>query len=96
MREICLAVKYLHDMNIAHRDLKPENLLYTKPGKVKQVFGCSISSHVKLWPISGHKQLRLVGLDNVANCMASTSAEIRITYFHILSFTPFFNLKLLI
>lgn len=31
MREICLAVKYLHEMNIAHRDLKPENLLYTKP-----------------------------------------------------------------
>ncbi|XP_049804751.1 MAP kinase-activated protein kinase 2 isoform X3 [Schistocerca nitens] len=31
MREICLAVKHLHDMNIAHRDLKPENLLYTKP-----------------------------------------------------------------
>lgn len=31
MREICLAVQYLHDMNIAHRDLKPENLLYTKP-----------------------------------------------------------------
>uniref|UniRef100_A0A1B6CSF7 non-specific serine/threonine protein kinase n=1 Tax=Clastoptera arizonana TaxID=38151 RepID=A0A1B6CSF7_9HEMI len=30
MREICLAVKYLHDMNIAHRDLKPENLLYSK------------------------------------------------------------------
>jgi serine/threonine protein kinase len=24
-------------MNIAHRDLKPENLLYTKPGKVKQL-----------------------------------------------------------
>lgn len=29
MHEICLAVKYLHDMDIAHRDLKPENLLYT-------------------------------------------------------------------
>lgn len=29
MHEICLAVKYLHDINIAHRDLKPENLLYT-------------------------------------------------------------------
>lgn len=27
MHEICLAVKFLHDMNIAHRDLKPENLL---------------------------------------------------------------------
>lgn len=32
MTEICAAVKYLHDLNIAHRDLKPENLLYTKPG----------------------------------------------------------------
>nr|CAD7406714.1 unnamed protein product [Timema cristinae]CAD7430758.1 unnamed protein product [Timema monikensis] len=31
MREICLAVKYLHNMDIAHRDLKPENLLYTIP-----------------------------------------------------------------
>lgn len=30
MHEICIAVKYLHDNNIAHRDLKPENLLYTK------------------------------------------------------------------
>lgn len=29
MHSICLAVKYLHDLNIAHRDLKPENLLYT-------------------------------------------------------------------
>lgn len=29
MNEICAAVKYLHDQNIAHRDLKPENLLYT-------------------------------------------------------------------
>lgn len=34
MNEICIAVKYLHDRNIAHRDLKPENLLYTskEPG----------------------------------------------------------------
>lgn len=32
MHEICIAVKYLHDNNIAHRDLKPENLLYTKAG----------------------------------------------------------------
>ncbi|XP_040578647.1 MAP kinase-activated protein kinase 2 isoform X1 [Lepeophtheirus salmonis] len=29
MKDICIAIKYLHDMNIAHRDLKPENLLYT-------------------------------------------------------------------
>lgn len=32
MHEICIAVKFLHDNNIAHRDLKPENLLYTKKG----------------------------------------------------------------
>ncbi len=31
MHEICVAVKYLHDLDIAHRDLKPENLLYTSP-----------------------------------------------------------------
>lgn len=31
MHEISVAVKYLHDTNIAHRDLKPENLLYTSP-----------------------------------------------------------------
>lgn len=31
MHEICLALKHLHDCNIAHRDLKPENLLYTSP-----------------------------------------------------------------
>lgn len=30
--EIAVAVKHLHDMDIAHRDLKPENLLYTNPG----------------------------------------------------------------
>ena len=32
MKDICLAVKFLHDINIAHRDLKPENLLYTSKG----------------------------------------------------------------
>ncbi|XP_066152770.1 MAP kinase-activated protein kinase 2 [Euwallacea fornicatus] len=32
MHEIGVAVKYLHDINIAHRDLKPENLLYSKKG----------------------------------------------------------------
>merc|ERR1719225_1612609 len=30
VKDICVAVKFLHDMNIAHRDLKPENLLYTR------------------------------------------------------------------
>jgi len=31
--EICNAVKFLHDRNIAHRDLKPENLLFSNKGK---------------------------------------------------------------
>jgi len=29
MKDICIAVKYIHDMGMAHRDLKPENLLYS-------------------------------------------------------------------
>ena len=39
MKDICLAVKFLHDMNIAHRDLKPENLLYSTKGKSKKYIG---------------------------------------------------------
>ena len=37
MKDICIAVKFLHDINIAHRDLKPENLLYTNKGKVDSI-----------------------------------------------------------
>ncbi|KAI5640476.1 protein kinase domain-containing protein [Phthorimaea operculella] len=29
MHSICVAVRHLHDSDIAHRDIKPENLLYT-------------------------------------------------------------------
>jgi len=29
MKDICIAVKYIHDLGMAHRDLKPENLLYS-------------------------------------------------------------------
>nr|XP_012549845.2 MAP kinase-activated protein kinase 2 isoform X2 [Bombyx mori] len=29
MHSICVAVRHLHDTNIAHRDIKPENLLYS-------------------------------------------------------------------
>ena len=35
VKDICLAVKFLHDINLAHRDLKPENLLYTSKGTIK-------------------------------------------------------------
>ena len=35
VKDICLAVKFLHDINLAHRDLKPENLLYTSKGRSK-------------------------------------------------------------
>lgn len=29
MHSICVAVRFLHESDIAHRDIKPENLLYT-------------------------------------------------------------------
>lgn len=51
MHEICLAVKYLHDLNIAHRDLKPENLLYTTPDAVAVLkltdFGFAKETYIK-------------------------------------------------
>ena len=33
MKDICIAIKYIHDMGMAHRDLKPENLLYSNKGE---------------------------------------------------------------
>ena len=39
IKDICIAVKFLHDMNVAHRDLKPENLLYSSKGKYIQHTG---------------------------------------------------------
>lgn len=35
MKQICNAVKFLHDNNIAHRDLKPTNLLLSSRGIFK-------------------------------------------------------------
>ena len=40
IKDICIAVKFLHDMNVAHRDLKPENLLYSSKGRY--INECSI------------------------------------------------------
>merc|ERR1739848_518420 len=51
VKDICIAVKFLHDMNIAHRDLKPENLLYTRKdnlGVLKLTdFGFAKETHIR-------------------------------------------------
>merc|ERR1711983_481464 len=51
MKDICIAVKFLHDMNVAHRDLKPENLLYSSKdslGVLKLTdFGFAKGTHVR-------------------------------------------------
>jgi len=43
VRQICLALEYMHSMGIAHRDLKPENLLLSEDKKVIKItdFGFS-------------------------------------------------------
>ena len=46
VKDICVAVKFLHDMNIAHRDLKPENLLYTRKGN--SILGSNIFCQFKM------------------------------------------------
>lgn len=63
MYEICVAVKYLHDMNITHRDLKPENLLYSKPGKspgvrtLRYIESFALPRRTDLETLSGHDTL---------------------------------------
>lgn len=51
IKDICIAVKFLHDMNVAHRDLKPENLLYSSKdnlGVLKLTdFGFAKETHVR-------------------------------------------------
>ena len=59
MRDICLAVKYLHDMGVAHRDLKPENLLYSTKGEEKK------------YPI----QLSLLMLISLSSFLYQTTSE---------------------
>ena len=52
--EICSAVKFLHDRNIAHRDLKPENLLFSTKGELVLLlllFPCSFSVFLLLHKI---------------------------------------------
>lgn len=45
VRQVLLAVNYLHDQNVMHRDIKPDNILLTSPTEGGRVvlsdFGCA-------------------------------------------------------
>lgn len=43
IKQICLAISYIHQKNIVHRDIKPSNIFLTESGCVKLIdFGMSI------------------------------------------------------
>mgnify|MGYP002214471567 CR=1 FL=1 len=35
MRELCYALRYLHNKDFVHRDLKPENVCISRDGSVR-------------------------------------------------------------
>ncbi|GMF01454.1 unnamed protein product [Ambrosiozyma monospora] len=45
-KQICLALKYMHEQDIVYLDLKPENILVTESGVLKITdFGCCLFGH---------------------------------------------------
>lgn len=56
MRQLFIAVDYMHDRNIVHRDLKPENVLMTSLEAGTRVvltdFGCAAQLHPDSKPMT--------------------------------------------
>ena len=65
IRQILIALSYLHDNNIVHRDLKPDNILMTSSAAGSRVVLTDFGAARKLTH-GRHRMLSLVGTDEYA------------------------------
>ena len=49
VRQVCLALRHIHQRGVVHRDLKPENLLLVSAAKFRR-------QAVRLWPRTAHRR----------------------------------------